>query len=128
MAPSISLYITQSIKYDTINKREFYKGCDCMKRKSLLIICLAAVLVVVLSAAILHSSLEYKVMANTEMLKAQLKEEHQAYSTELFEHIEVERPWYSLSPSEWTFVVTLSPNSKAVYYRLVDGVFVVSQP
>lgn len=98
-----------------------------MKKKYLLIICILAVLVVVLSATMLHSSLKYKVMANTEMLKAQLEEEHQTYSKELFEHIEVERPWYSLSPSDWTFVVTLSPNSEVAYYKLVDGVFVENQ-
>ena len=99
-----------------------------MKKKSWLIICIVTILVVVLSATMLHSSLEYKVMANTEMLRAQLKEEHQIYSQELFEQIEVERPWYSLSPSDWIFVVTLSPNSEVTYYRLVDGGFVVSQP
>ena len=47
-----------------------------MKKKSLLIIGIMAVLVIVLSVTMLRSSLEYKVMANTEMLKAQLEEEH----------------------------------------------------
>ena len=99
-----------------------------MKKKSLLIIGIMAVLVIVLSVTMLRSSLEYKVMANTEMLKAQLEEVYQTYSKELFEHIEVDRPWYSLSPSKWTFVVTLSSNSEVAYYKLVDGVFVESQP
>ena len=99
-----------------------------MKKKSLLIIGLVAVLVVALTITMLRSSLEYKLMANIEMLKAQLEEEYQTYSKELFQHIEVDRPWYSLSPSDWTFVVILSPKSEVYYYKLVDGVFVESQP
>ena len=99
-----------------------------MKKKSLFIIGIMAVLVIVLSVITLHSSLEYKVMANTEMLKAQLEEEYQVYSKELFEYIEVDRPWYSLSPSEWTFVVKLSTNYKVAHYKLDDGVFVEFQP
>ena len=99
-----------------------------MKKKSFPIIGIMAVLVIVLSVTMLRSSLEYKVMANTEMLKAQLEEEYQTYSKELFENIEVDRPWYSLSPSEWTFIVTLSSNSEVTYYKLVDGVFVESRP
>ena len=99
-----------------------------MKKKYLLMICLAVVILAALSAIMLHSSMEYKIMSKTEQLKAQIQEELQIRSRELFERIEVERPWYSLSPSDWTFVVKLSTDLETKYYRFVDGKFVEKQP
>ena len=99
-----------------------------LKKRYLLILCLAVVIVLALAAIMLNSSLEYKVMSKTEQLKAQLQEEHHLRSKDLFESVEVQRPWYSLSPSQWTFVVTLSTDSEPRYYRFVDGKYVDSQP
>lgn len=98
-----------------------------MKKKKVLISCgILAVLIISLSLVMLHSSLEYKVMAYTEALKSQLKEEYQTYTGQLFESVEVDRLWYSFSPTDWTFVVTLAPNSETMYYKYVDGVFVTN--
>ena len=93
-----------------------------------MVICLALVIAVALSAVMLNSLVEYKVMSNREKLKAQLKEEYRMRTKELFEHIEVERSWYSLPPSDWTFVVKLSVDAEPKYYKIVDGKFVVSRP
>ena len=83
----------------------------------------AAVLAVAVLFVMLRSSVKYKVMSNTEQLKAQLMEERQNRSRELFEGIEVERPWYSLSPADWTFAVTFA-GGETVYYQRVNRTFV----
>ena len=99
-----------------------------LKKKTLLIIiCLAVVLLAALSALVLRSSLEYKIMSNTEQLKAQLQEEYHMRTKELFESVEVERPWYSLSPFQWTFVVKLSISSDTKYYQKMDRKFIEIQ-
>ena len=98
-----------------------------MKKKKTIIISLIAVLIIVASAVALHSSVEYKIMAKTEALKNQLYHEHQMYSEQLFERIEVERSWYSLSPEDWTFRVTFASNSETLSYKYADGEFILSQ-
>lgn len=98
-----------------------------MKKKKTIIISLIAVLIIVASAVALHSSVEYKIMANTEALKNQLYHEHQMYSEQLFERIEVERSWYRLSPEDWTFRVTFASDSETLSYRYADGEFILFQ-
>jgi len=98
-----------------------------MKKKKTIIISLIAVLIIVASAVALHSSVEYKIMAKTEALKNQLNHEHQIYSEQLYERIEVERSWYSLSPEDWTFRVTFASNSETLSYKYADGEFILSQ-
>lgn len=98
-----------------------------MKKKKTIIISLIAVLIIVASAVALHSSVEYKIMAKTEALKNQLNHEHQIYSEQLYERIEVERSWYSLSPEDWTFRVTFASDSETLRYKYADGEFILSQ-
>ena len=98
-----------------------------MKKKKTIIISLIAVLIIVASAVALHSSVEYKIMANTEALKNQLYHEHQMYSEQLFERIEVERSWYRLSPEDWTFRVTFASDSETLSYRYANGEFILFQ-
>ena len=100
-----------------------------MKKRHLLILCLclAAAAVLTLSAVMLRSSLKYNIMSNTEQLKAQLQEEYKMRTKDLFESVEVQRPWYSLSPSQWTFVVKLSIRSDTKYYQKMDRKFIEIQ-
>ena len=97
-----------------------------MKKKPLRIICicLAAAAVLTLCGMILNSSLEYQLMSQTEQLKAQLEKEYRMYATELIEHVEIQRPWYSLSPFDWTYVVTFSSGSETAYCRRKNRGFV----
>ena len=98
-----------------------------MKKRRTIIICLIMVLIIVVTAVALQSSLEYKIMAKTEELKNQLYHEHQMYTEQLFERIEVERSWYSLSPEDWTFRVTFASDSETLSYRYADGEFILFQ-
>ena len=95
------------------------------KRKTIIIIIIAVILAALIALCIvmLHSSLEYAVMSNTEQLKAQLQREYGVSPNQLLEKIEVRRPWYSLSPLKWTFLVTFSSDSETVAYRRTDGGF-----
>lgn len=96
-----------------------------MKIRKVLISLLLLVFVSITVVA-LHSSLEYKIMAKTEALKNQLNHEYQVYSEQLYESVDVERSWYSLSPEDWIFHVTFKSNSETISYKYVDGVFVLS--
>ena len=84
------------------------------------------ILAVLLVFAILRGSVRYDIMSNTEQLKAQLMEERQVYSAELFKSVSVLRPWYSLSPRKWTYIVIFSSSSEPVAYRQSDSGFVLS--
>ena len=99
-----------------------------VKIKLLVILCLAAVLIA-LAVLVLRSATQYEIMSKREQLKAQLMEEYHMRTKDLFKQVEVERPWYSRSPSKWTFVVTFA-DDRVVYYRYVKGdrVFVEIQP
>ncbi len=100
-----------------------------MKRKLVrIMICLVLVSAVALFALMRNSSLKYEIMSTREKLKAQLMEEYHMRTKDLFESVEVQRPWYSLSPSDWTFVVKLSTEADVKYYKLVDRKFVESKP
>jgi len=94
-----------------------------MKKKSLLILCVTAAVVAALAFLMLRSHVEYQMMSYGEQLKAQLYEERHIRSKELFERVEVQRPWYSLSPADWTFAVTFA-GGETVYYRRVNRTFV----
>ncbi|MBR4702993.1 MAG: hypothetical protein IKO91_04035 [Oscillospiraceae bacterium] len=81
-------------------------------------------LLAVMAVFMLHSWLEYRIMDSTERLKAQLMQEYRVYSSQLFEKIEVKRPWLSLSPENWTFAVTFASDHETVLYRRTENGFV----
>jgi len=81
-------------------------------------------LLVVMAIFMLHSMVEYKIMDSTERLKAQLMQEYRVYSSQLFEKIEVKRPWLSLSPEDWTFAVTFASDHETVLYQRTESGFV----
>ena len=91
------------------------------------IVVIAAVLAVMI--IMLHSALDYKIMDHTERLKAQLEQEHQVSPGQLIESVEVLRPWYSMTPTDWTYVVTFFAGHKTVSYRYqrIDGNYVFCQ-
>ena len=92
-----------------------------MSKKSILILCLALVLLAALTVIILRSHVQYDMMSCGEQLKWQLMKERNVRTHDIFERVEVERPWYSISPSQWTFVVTFTTGEGTVYYRRVVG-------
>ena len=98
------------------------------RRVIVLAVVLAAVLALVIAMAFLHGSVEYQIMSQTEQLKAQLQRERQVYSQQLFEKVEVQRPWYILSPEKWTYAVTFAEDPETVYYRRAEQGFVLSGP
>lgn len=85
------------------------------------------VLILLMAAAWLaftavSSSLEYRMMSTKEQLKAHLQQEYQVYSSSLFQSLDIQRPWYSLSPEAWTYHVTLSEGRGSHTY-VWDGAF-----
>lgn len=85
-----------------------------LKKKVILIVAIALFIILLyMTFLIIHSSLTYSMMSYTEKLKAQIQEESQVYSTELT--ITIHRTWYSLSPEDWTFVVTFNDDKQCSY-------------
>lgn len=72
---------------------------------------------------VISSSIDYQIMSCKEKLKNQLYEEYGEYSVSPFVDIKVSRPWYSLSPEHWEYIVELSNNRGRHIYRLKDGFF-----
>ncbi len=81
-------------------------------------------LLALMAVFMLHSWLEYRIMDSTERLKAQLMQEYRVYSSQLFEKVEVKRPWLSLSPEDWTFAVTFASDHETVLYQRTENGFV----
>ena len=59
------------------------------------------------------------------MLKNQIKEEHEVYTDSVFEAVKVDRSWYSVSPADWIFVVTLAHDSEIQHYQYHNGQFIL---
>jgi hypothetical protein len=96
-----------------------------MKRRLFLYGGLTVLLILIVMAIImLRSMVEYRVMDHTERLKAQLMQEYRVYSSQLFEKVEVKRPWLSLSPEDWTFAVTFASDHETVLYQRTENGFV----
>lgn len=94
-----------------------------MQRARFIISAIVALLVVALLFAVLSSSVDYKKMSCAEKLKNQLLHEMGTYDTSIFETVEVERSWYSLSSTDWTFIVTFAPDAEIRYYKYQSGRF-----
>ena len=94
-------------------------------RAKRILVVLFGILVLLLVFAMLRGSLRYKIMSNTEQLKAQLTEELRG-SGESVVNISIVRPWYSLSPKSWTYIVIFSSSSDPVAYLRSDRGFVQS--
>ncbi len=102
------------------------------KRKTrAVLLAVVAVVAAVLTVLIvmLHSALDYKIMDHTQRLKAQLEREHRVSPGQLIERVEVLRPWYSMTPTDWTYVVTFTSGSETAAYRYqrIDGKYVFRQ-
>ena len=94
-------------------------------RTKRVLVVLFLILAVLLVFAMLRGSLRYKIMSNTEQLKAQLTEELQG-SGDSVVNVSIVRPWYSLSPKSWTYIVILSSGSNPVAYLRSDRGFILS--
>ena len=94
-------------------------------RTKRILVVLFGILVLLLVFAMLRGSLRYKIMSNTEQLKAQLMEELRG-SGESVVNVSIVRPWYSLSPKSWTYIVIFSSSSDPVAYLRSDRGFVQS--
>jgi len=90
--------------------------------KSMLVAILLILVVCGVYLAI-SSSIDYQIMSYKEKLKNQLYEEYGEYSVSLFVDIKVLRPWYSLSPEHWEYIVELSNNRGRHIYKFKDGFF-----
>jgi len=89
-----------------------------MKKYRAVLLCAAAVLAAI---SILHirECIKYDIMNYEAQLMAQIKEEQQIYSDSIFESAAVDRPRYSRSVREWTFVVKLTSESAPRYYKYI---------
>ena len=94
-------------------------------RAKRILVVLFGILVLLLVFAMLRGSLRYKIMSNTEQLKAQLMEELRG-SGESVVNVSIARPWYSLSPKRWTYIVIFSSSSDPVAYLRSDRGFIQS--
>ena len=94
-------------------------------RTKRILVVLFGILVLLLVFAMLRGSLRYKIMSNTEQLKAQLMEELRG-SGESVVNVSIVRPWYSLSPKSWTYIVIFSSSSDPVAYLRSDRGFIQS--
>ncbi len=95
-----------------------------IRRKRVFVV-LSGILAVLLVFAMLRGSLRYKIMSNTEQLKAQLTEELRGSGESVF-NVSIVRPWYSLSPRSWTYLVHFSSSSDPVAYLRSDKGFILS--
>ena len=94
-------------------------------RAKRILVVLFGILVLLLVFAMLRGSLRYKIMSHTEQLKAQLMEELRG-SGESVVNVSIARPWYSLSPKRWTYIVIFSSSSDPVAYLRSDRGFIQS--
>ena len=94
-------------------------------RTQRVLVFLFLIIAVFLVFAMLRGSLRYKIMSNTEQLKAQLMEELRG-SGESVVNVSIVRPWYSLSPKSWTYIVFFSSSSDPVAYLRSDRGFILS--
>ena len=86
---------------------------------------LVAILLVMALCAVMwgiSSVVDYRLMRLKEQLKYQLCKEYDEYHSALFDEVYVLRPWYSLSPENWVFVVELTNNRGQHKYMLRAGV------
>lgn len=80
----------------------------------------------VLGVEIAKGSLDYRIMNMEQQLKAQIKREQQVYSDEIFDSVEVIRPWYSTNPRKWKYRVKLAGSDEILLYeRDSDGNYVL---
>lgn len=85
------------------------------------IIVLSVLVVLALASVTLcraySSALSYRMGSMTEHLKAQLEQEHEVYSSTLFESIDIDRPSkYSFDAEDWVFRVVLSDDPTEYFY------------
>ena len=83
---------------------------------------LAALGAAVIIAPLWFSSLDYELTSYSEKLKSYLHDT----DPDLYDDIEdvvIQRPWYSHSPEDWTYLVTVSGDPEPHVYRRTAGGF-----
>ena len=92
------------------------------KKESILVILLFALGTAAVIAPFWFSSLDYELMSYSEKLKSYLHDT----DPDLYDDIEdvvIQRPWYSHSPEDWTYLVTVSGDPEPHVYRRTAGGF-----
>lgn len=98
-----------------------------MNKNRLLVLCALLIFLMALFVIVVNSSVNYKLMSHTEMLKNQIMSELEIYDNAIFIAVDVSRSWYSISPSDWIFIVTLAPDAKTQHYKYQNGQFVLME-
>lgn len=73
------------------------------------------------------AAVKHKLLQATSQLKLQLAEENNCTEDRIAQ-IEVQRPWYSLDPEQWTYLVTLEEDDIVLKLRMREGYFIPALP
>ena len=97
-----------------------------MKKKIRIAAAVLCLILLVLGVKIAKGSLDYRIMNMEQQLKHHIKTEQQVYSDEIFDSVEVIRPWYSTNPRKWKYRVKLTDSNEILLYeRDSNGNFVL---
>ena len=92
------------------------------KRGRVLAALLAAFGAAAVIAPLWFSSLDYELMSYSEKLKSHLHDTDPGLYSEI-QDVSIQRPWYSHSPEDWTYLVTVSGDPEPHVYRRSAGGF-----
>ena len=93
------------------------------KRGRVLVALLAALGAAAVIAPLWFSSLDYELMSHSEKLKSHLHDTDPGLYSEI-QDVSIQRPWYSHSPEDWTYLVTVSGDPEPhVYHRSAGGFY-----
>ena len=97
-----------------------------MKKKIRIAAAVLCLILLVFGVQFAKGSIDYQIMSSIETLKGKIKTEQQVYSEDLFDSVEVIRPWYSTNPREWKYRVKLAGSDEILLYeRDSDGNYVL---
>lgn len=104
----------------------YKREAERIKKKIRIAAAVLCLILLVLGVEIAKGSLDYRIMNMEQQLKAQIKREQQVYSDEIFDSVEVIRPWYSTNPRKWKYRVKLAGSDEILLYeRDSDGNYVL---
>ena len=92
------------------------------KRGRVLAALLAALGAAAVIAPLWFSSLNYELTSCSEKLKSHLHDTDPGLYSEI-QDVSIQRPWYSHSPEDWTYLVTVSGDPEPHVYRRPPGGF-----
>ena len=92
------------------------------KRGRVLAALLAALGAAAVIAPLWFSSLNYELTSCSEKLKSHLHDTDPGLYSEI-QDVSIQRPWYSHSPEDWTYLVTVSGDPVPHVYRRSAGGF-----